>query len=248
LQNIDLLFQKAKESYQKNDFAIAEKLLNEYLETQENNAEAYFLLSNIYHMKGQIGKAIRGFKKVLQLDPAHTDASISLSVVLNDIGKYEEAKKIFDSANSNLVKKQEGLADPHINRKFAFKHFELAEMYFTYNRYEEALYEYNKASSLEPENVEYKIKIAKVYAKKGYSSKACEVLRQVKREYPGATKARIALGLIYYGIGNVIEAQTEWQAILQKEPDNQEAHMYLKLSRQAKETNLAPSQSQVHLS
>ena len=232
------LLEQAKELFNKNSLSKAQKLFEEVIESNPANPESYFYVGNIFHIKGQLGKAVKAFNKVLELDSNHTDAAISLSVILNDIGKYEEAKAIFDKANDQVKKESSGIQDPHINKKFSLKHYEIAEMYFSYNRYEEALFEYNKASNLDPENLEIRIKIAKVYSKKGYANKAVEVLRRLKSERPGYTPARVALGLLHYGAGNVLEAQTEWQSALAKDPANEELQMYLNLSKSATETAL----------
>lgn len=232
------LFNSALDHYKKNSLKKAQMLFEEIIEMNSTHSDAYFYLGNIFHMKGMLGKAIKALNKVLELDPEHTDAAISLSVILNDIGRYEEAQKVFERANEKVKNEKSGLEDPHINKKFASKHFELAEMYFTYNRYDEALFEYNKVSSLDTENLEVRIKIAKVYAKKGYISKAFEELKKLKAEYPGYIPCRVALGLLHYGKGNTIEAQTEWEVALRKDPSNQEIQMYLNLSHSATETNL----------
>ena len=202
----------------------------------------FFLLANVFHINGEIGKAIKAFSKVLSLNPEHTDAAISLSVLYNDIGQYEDARKVFEMANDRVKgkgKTANGITeDKHINKKFASKHYEIADLYLSYNRYDEALFEYNKVIALDPENLEAKIKIAKVYAKKGFIAKAIEELRVLKNEEPNYAPARIALGVIHYGNGNVLEAQTEWEKVLLKDPFQSEASMYLNLSRTATETNL----------
>jgi tetratricopeptide (TPR) repeat protein len=234
------LMKKAKESFQKNDLKTASLLLNEVIEQNPQSTEAFFYLANVFHLRGELGKAVKGFQRVLELDPHHTDAAISLSVIYNDIGKYEEAKAIFEKANNQVKNNQgQGLSDPHLNRKFSLKHYEIGEMYASYSRYEEALFEYNKAVNLDPDNLELRIKIAKTYTKKGFTSKAFEELKRLKNEHPGYMPARIALGLLYYGNGNIIEAQAEWQNALSRDPDHAEAQMYLNLSRGATETNLS---------
>jgi len=241
LENTKLneLFKKAKEAFQRNDLKTATLFFNEIVDNNPNSTEAYFYLANIFHMKGELGRAIKGFQRVLELDPHHTDASISLSVIYNDIGKYEEAKQIFDKANNQIKNsQQQGVSDPHLNKKFALKHYELAEMYISYGRSDEALFEYNKAVNLDPDNLEIRIKVAKAYTKKGFISKAFEELKKLKTEHPGYMPARIALGLLYYGNGNIIEAQAEWQSVLSREPNHQEANMYIKLSRSASETTV----------
>ena len=213
-------------------------MLEEVTNLNAKNSEAYFLMGNIFHIQGNLGKAVKAFNKVLEIDPNNTDASISLSVILNDIGRYEDAKQIFDKANEQVKNEPDGIKDPHVNRKFSQKHFELAELYLSYNRYEEALFEYNKVLTLDPSNLESRIKIAKVYSKKGYMAKAMEELRKLKSDNPSYIPARIAMGLLYFGQGNTVEAQNEWQQALMKEPENQELRMYLSLSKDASETVL----------
>ena len=241
MENVKLndLLKKAKDSFQKQDLKTASLFLNEVIEQNPQSTEAFFYLANVFHIRGELGKAIKGFQRVLELDPHHTDAAISLSVIFNDIGRYEEAKAIFEKANSQVKNNQgQGLADPHLNRKFSLKHYELAEMYASYGRADEALFEYNKAVLLDPDNLEIRIKIAKAYTKKGFISKAFDELKRLKNEQPGYMPARIALGLLYYGNGNIIEAQAEWQNVINREPSHPEALMYINLSRGATETTV----------
>lgn len=241
MENIKMsdLLKRAKEAFQKNDLKTSALFLNEIIENNPNATEAYFYLANVFHVRGELGKAIKAFQRVLELDPHHTDAAISLSVIYNDIGKYEEAKAIFEKANNQVKNTQtSGLTDPHLNKKFSLKHYEIAEMYASYGRCEEALFEYNKAATLDPDNLEIRIKIAKTYTKKGFTSKAFDELKRLKNEHPGYMPARIAMGLLFYGNGNIIEAQAEWQNVLSRDPQHPEATMYLQLSRSATETTI----------
>ena len=238
--NNEQLLKAAREYFDRQEYKKSQVVLNDIVESDDKNVDAFFLLANIFHINGEIGKAIKAFNKVLVLSPEHTDAAISLSVLYNDIGQYDEAKKVFETASERVKGKNRGaglLEDKHINKKFASKHFEIAEMYFSYNRYDEALFEYNKVISLDPEDLVSRIKIAKTYAKKGFISKAIEELRTLKNEEPNFAPARIALGVIHYGNGNVLEAQAEWEKVLLKDPFHSEASMYLNLSRTATETN-----------
>lgn len=234
------LIKKGKDCFNRAEYKKAELIFNEVVEIDKSDVDAFFYLGNIFHLKGEIGKSIQAFKKVLDLQPEHTDASISLSVLYNDIGKYDEGKKIFEVANERVKSKQVAgnIEDPHINKKFAQKHYDIAELYYSYNRFDEALFDYNKAIGLDPSNLEARIKIAKVYAKKGFIIKSFEVLRKLKNEHPNYEPARVALGILHYGNGNVIEAQTEWKKVLSQNPHNSEAAMYLNLSKTATETTL----------
>ena len=237
-------YRKAKELFEKREYKKAQILLSDIIETERDDKEllskVFFLMGNIFHIRGEVGKAIKAFNKCLSLDPSHTDASISLSVLYNDIGQYEEATRIFETANKRVKSGQseDFLEDGHINKKFAAKHFELAEMYFTYNRLDEALFEYTKVRNLDPSNHEVRIKIAKTYAKKGFVNKSFDELKSLALEEPNYAPARIALGVLYYGNGKILEAQAEWEKVLIKYPKNEEALMYLNLSRTATETTI----------
>ena len=218
-------------------------LLNDILESNEPNGEilgeCYFQLANIAHARGEIGKAIKAFRKAIELNPNHTDASVCLSVLYNDIGHYEDAKKIFQKTDQRVKNSPvEGIEDEHIKKKFSLKHYELAELYLSYNRTEEALFEYNKSIALDEKNLEARVKVAKVYAKKKFISKAFDELKRLKNEHPDYIPARIYLGVLYYGCGKVLEAQAEWQKILARVPGHPEAAMYLNLSQTASEVTL----------
>jgi tetratricopeptide (TPR) repeat protein len=240
--NNEQLLKTARECFEKLEYKKSQIVLNEIIESDDRNVDALFLLANIFHINGEIGKAVKAFNKVLSLNPEHTDAAISLSVLYNDIGQYEDAKKVFDTANERVKGKNKGgsglMEDKHINKKFASKHYEIADLYLSYNRYDEALFEFNKVVGLDPENLEARIKIAKVYAKKGFVAKAIEELRNLKNEEPNYAPARIALGVIHYGNGNVLEAQSEWEKVLMKDPFHAEASMYMNLSKTATETRI----------
>lgn len=241
VSNSEQLLKSAKDCFERQEYKKTQMILNEIIDSDDKNVEALFLMANIFHINGEIGKAIKAFTRVLNLSPEHTDAAISLSVLYNDIGQYEDAKKVFDTASERVKGKSKGhglIEDKHINKKFASKHYELADLYMSYNRYDEALFEFNKVVGLDSENLEARIKIAKVYAKKGFISKAIEELKNLKNEEPQYAPARIALGVIHYGNGNVIEAQTEWEKVLIKDPFHAEASMYMNLSKTATETRL----------
>lgn len=231
-------FDRAKKYYSEGKFSKSEEVLKAILKVYPKDSDSHFLMANIFHLQGKIGSAIKSFKIVLELNGDHTDAMIGLSVLYNDIGRYEEAKTYFERADKKVKTSDNGVVDNHINKKFSVMHFEIAEMYFSYGRYEESLSEYVKAKNLDPENLNIRVKIAKVYSKKKYFSKAIEELRLIKSENPNFLPARLALGLHYYSNGKIIEAQSEWRNIIHKDPDHKEARMYLKLSQSATEVSL----------
>ena len=235
------LLTEGKKYFSNKDYQRAQECFSKLLEHDDKNADAYYHLANLFHMKGELGKAIKAFNKVLTLDHNHTDAAISLSILYNDIGRYEDGKRVFNLTSERVKTTSSSsgqLEDTHLNKKFAQKHYEMAELYMSYDRYDEALFEYKKTITLAPELLEARVKMAKVYAKKGFVAKSFEELRKLKNEYPSYNPARMALGVLYYGNGNILEAQAEWNKVLSQDPFNADAQMYLNLSKMATETSL----------
>ena len=222
------------------EFSQAEKLIRERISRDSTNPDSFYWLGVMYYFQGQVGQTVENLKKALSLDPSHTDAAICLSVLFNDIGKYDDAKKIFEQANQSIVHKRSSGGDPRIDKKFAVKHLELADLYYRYRRYDEAIEEYGKAARLDPATLEIRIRRAKAYAKKGFLTRSIQELQQLKREQPHYSPARVQLGLLHYSQGNILDAELEWESVLSFEPENREALAYLKMGQKARGTTEAP--------
>ena len=218
---------------QKKSYQEASELIRQALLIEPDNADFYYLRGILHSYQGRLTDSIEDLKRSLQLDPRHTDSAVCLSVILNDIGRYDEAKKIFEQANQSVFLKQIG-DDAQIDRRFSVKHFELGDLYFRYRRFDEAIEEYNKAIQLEPKAVDIRIKRAKAYAKKGFITRAIQDLQQLKVERSTDLTVRIQLGLLHYSQGNVLDAELEWESVLEMDPVHREASAYLDLIKSAR--------------
>src|SRR6185312_8337434 len=165
----------AREYFRENKYSLAEPLLNQLILKNAKSAEVFHMLGTIYYDQGKFNKAIRAFRRALELEPTFTDASVGLSIILNDIGKYEEGKKVFEEAR-DLLNKQSANEDLYINEKFSHKHDELGEMYFHHTRYKEALEQYYNALSLSSRKPELTMKIVECFARLQEADKAVKEL------------------------------------------------------------------------
>lgn len=234
------LFQRAKKFYEEGQTQKAIQLLRKLHEDYPKNEDILYLLGNSFYFSGQVKSAQLAYKMVLEINPEHTDASIGLSILLNDTGRYDQAKTVFDTARLRVKRQNSTLGpqDKHIDKQLSLRHYELGETYLAYERYDEAIREFQKAIQLDENYYYARLKMAKAMAKKGFIAKAIEELKRLKNEHPDFQEARTALGILYFGQGHVIEAQTEWQKVLEKNPNNSEAQMYLNLSFSASETQI----------
>ena len=217
----------ARDAFRENRYTLAEPILNQLILKNAKSPEVFHMLGTIYYDQGKFNKAIRAFRRALELEPTFTDASVGLSIILNDIGKYEEGRQVFDEARE-LLARQTSQEDPYINEKFSIKHDELGEMYFHHARFKEALEQYYKALSLSNRKPELTMKIVESFLRLQEKDKALRELRGLVKEYPGFLSARVRLGRILYDAGDVGGAIEQWEATTHRDPNHSEAKRLLR--------------------
>lgn len=231
-------FQTAEDHFKENRYNEAEPILNQLVLKNTTRPEVFHMLGTIYYDQGKFNKAIRSFYRALEIEPGFTDASIGLSIILNDLGRYEEGQKIFDEARAMLAVKGKG-GDPHLNEKFAAKHDELGELYFRHHRFVEALEQFQKAQQLtNVRRPELAVSVSNCHIQLGNVAHAIRELRMVVREYAHYVPARLKLGKCHYDSHQIPEAIEQWEAVLQYEPKNPVALDYLRLAQTVQVTQL----------
>lgn len=227
----------ARENFISGNYKVAEPLLNQLILQSTRNAEVFHMLATIFYDKGQFNKAIKTFKRALEIDPGYTDASVGLSIILNDLGRYEEGKQIFEEAQK-LLDRKSGKMDTYVEEKLASKHEEIADIYFQYKCYNDALDQLFKAQKLTTRKAEISMRLAECFVKIGESDKAIKELKNIIKDFPQLTMARIKLGVIYYNLNNLAEATEQWESVLLRDPHHAEAIQYLKMANAAGITTL----------
>lgn len=226
------LLETAREHFREGNYTVTESLANQLLISDAKNPEVFHMLATIYYDQGKFNKAIRTFRRALEIDPTFTDASVGLSIILNDLGRYEEGKQVFLDAQAALAKKS-SVSDPYLQEKLASKHDELGEMYFQYKRFDEALEQYEKALSMSSRKPELRIKIAECYIRKGEGPRAARDLNRLTQEYPQFIPARLKLGLVHYNSKNIRAALEQWESVLLRDPEHPLALKYIQMARQS---------------
>lgn len=234
MANIDHreILEIAKQQFNDGNYKNAEVLLGQILLANSKVPDVYYMLGTIQYDKGKFQKAIEFFKKALELNPAFTDASIALSILYNDLGRYEDGKDVFNAAQKSLVEKSRA-ADPYMDEKLAKKHEELAQLYFSYHRYKDALEQYVKAHALTTRKPELSMKAIECLVALGSMRRAIKDLRLLIRDYPRFTPARLYLGKLLYNSSRIAEAVEQWEGVLIRDPNNAEASSFLKIAQHA---------------
>ncbi len=240
------LLEKAKEHFRESRYSAAEPILNQLILQNYKPPEIFHMLGTIYYDQGKFNKAIRSFRRALEIDPSFTDASVGLSIILNDLGRYEEGRKIFEEAQV-MLKKNSSQDDPYIKEKLALKHDELGELYFQYKMFSEALEQYTRARHLSQRRAELTMKVAECFLRTSEADKAIQELRDLVKEEPQFLNARIKLGQAFYEDGQVPEAIDQWEAVLQLDSHHPEAHRLLRQAQSIEVTMMMPEGRQPQL-
>lgn len=234
-----MTIEDAKKLLAQGHTAAAKDLLMDLDNGGQSTAELQYLLGTIFHRENRFAEAVDRFKRALQIDPHFTDAAISLSIVYNDTGHYQEGKQIFEQAEKAAFHKSP-LPTPSIvlAREISQKHLELGNLYRKLQRFDEAANEFLKASRVDPENLDARILLAKTHGQRGQMRQAQTELEKLVREHPDHAPARVHLALLYYALGNVVDAQIELHEAQLKEPSNEQVKMYINMTRQATESTI----------
>ena len=231
------LLDRARQFFINGDYRSSEVLLHQLLTVNNRIPEIFQILGTIYYDQNLFSKAIKHFQRAIDIDPSYTDASVGLSLILNDLGRYEEGKQVFNSAQKALEDAKKVSADPFIEDKLSRQHLQLGDIYFHHQRYNEALEQFHKAFGLN-QKPEIKLKVIDCYSKKGEIDKAIRELKIFVKEYPQNTKAQVWLGLLLYNTRRVADAVDQWEKVLFKDPKNDEAKKYIKQAQQHRDTEL----------
>lgn len=237
----DDMLRTAKEYFQSSDYSLAEPLLNQLILQNSKSPEIFHMLGTIYYDQGKFNKAIRAFRRALEIDPAYTDASVGLSIILNDLGRYEEGRKVFEEAKVMLAEKSSE-DDPYINEKLSIKHDELGELYFQYQRFNESLEQYFKALRLSTRKAELTMKVVECFLQLGENDRAIKHLRDLIKDYPDFLGARVRLGQVYYELGQVPESVEQWENVLRRDSSHGEAKRLLRQAQSVELTSISDHQ------
>jgi tetratricopeptide (TPR) repeat protein len=226
------LLQRGRDHFQSNQYDKAEKALAPLARDRIPFADLYAMLGSINYHKGALVDALGFFEEALRLNPAYTEAALNLAVTYNDLGKYDESKRVYQRMLSNR-KKSEGAGaasvDPFIRGKLANMHADVGAAYEQAGLHEEAAQEYRRALALCPGFVDIRIRLGISLRSSGNVGAAEREFSKAKKEHPNLMTPRLQLGMTHYTAGRRSDAAREWRDVLAMEPANKFAKLYLRL-------------------
>lgn len=223
------VIEQGKFFFKTENYRKAEELFNKVVGKKKEFADVYNYLGLIAHEKGNYDDAIAAFERALKINPHYTEALLNLSILYNDMGEYDKAKKLVARSKKDAQKGGTAI-DPFIRSKLANKHAEVGDWYRGVGAFPQAIEEYRKALGLEEGYVDIRTKMAVCQRETGNLKAALQELTRAAKENSHFIDAHIQLGVTHHALGKKAEARRVWTAASKKFPSNKTLKMYLRFT------------------
>ena len=215
--------EKAKDLFEKNLYSQAVTILKTLHAKGLGSANSYALLGASYHQQNEFKKAVRAYKRALELDPSHIECLMNLSLLRLDLGDYERGKLVYKRAYKAYFEKTQDKWEKYI----AEQHIQSGQAYFNKGYFHEALLEFLKASSKKSSVLSLDLLIIQCLWKLDRKREAVHQLLQIKRNHPLSVDVSLLLGEFYFQSRKIPQAVLEWERVLYMDPKNKKALKFL---------------------
>jgi len=220
------LVTQARERFQLLDYYGAIHLLEEVVSTGRSFADAHHLLGLSYSLAGQPEKALAQLDHALELNPHYIESMIPRALVLNELGREEEATAALRRASQLGGEPHHGFP-AHIAAKLANQHAVLAEAYVDAGGLTEAIAQYQAGLALGPTFHDLRYKLGRLLLEAGRALEAREQFEIIVRDRPGFADAAAMLGLACYLSGDGLAARQVWVECRERRPEDPRVEAYL---------------------
>jgi len=228
----ELLLVRARERFVVQDYYGAVHLLESVVDSGRAFADVHHLLGVSLSLLGQSDRALEELDRALEINPQYVEALIHQGLVLNELGRTDEAQDAFGRAAVHLSKPTAGLPTP-VAAQLANRHAELGDTYAGAGAVSRAIEQYQSALELGPEFHDLRYRMARLLLEAGRPLEAREALDEVVRARPNFVDAEAALGLAHYLSGDAGGAREVWEACLARRPENARVEAYLSMLARA---------------
>src|SRR2546422_6982804 len=222
------LVEQANERFQLQDYYGAIHLLEEVIATGRAFADAHHLLGLSYSLAGQPDKALEQLDRALALNPNYVEALIHRALVLNELGREEEANAVLRRARQVGSERRAGFHG-HIAAKLANQHAALGEAYLEAGGLNEAIAQYEAALALGPAFHDLRYKLGRLLLQAGRALHAHEQFPRIVRRRPPFLCAAAPLGRSCYPPGDGLAARAVWEELQARRPEDPRVEAYLAL-------------------
>ncbi|HEY6808806.1 MAG TPA: tetratricopeptide repeat protein [Gemmatimonadales bacterium] len=235
------LVDQARERFQLGDYYGTIHLLEDVVASGRAFADAHHLLGLAYSLAGQPEQALAALDRALELNPRYVEAIIHRALVLNELGREDEAQAALRKANATAGSgARQGFA-AHVAAKLANQHAALGEAYVEAGGLTEAIAQYQAALALGPGFHDLRYKLGRLLLDAGRALDAREEFQLIVRDRPNFVDAAAMLGLACYLAGDGLAARQVWLDCRERRPEDPRVEAYLGMLARGEGAEAAPA-------
>ena len=227
------LLSQAQERFALQDYFGCIHLLEDVIERGGAYADAHQLLGLALHMVGEPIRALDAFDKALTINPRYHEAHIHRGLVLNELGRSDEAAQAFEAASQSRGTPREGLP-AHQAAKLANQHAALGDAYAEAGAVMPAIEQYRQAMRLGPDFHDLRYRLAKLLLDSGRVREARDELTRIIDARPDSVEARATFGMACFASGDREKAEEVWAELEAENPDDIRVRAYRAMLRRGK--------------
>ena len=201
--------------FKKHDFENAEKWLLKAADMNDLDVFAFHHLGELYLKRNDIDKASEYFDKAVTISPRHVSRSIEFAKVMVQKGMKKKAQKVFEKAidlSGDTLLTQEAVAE------FCLKN----------GMYDYALKLMGSILSNVPTRSDIMFKMGIVNEKLGKHREALSYLIEAGKKEKSNIEIKMHIAKNYMAIDQMLRAEQSLKAVLEIDPENNEAKELLK--------------------
>lgn len=213
-------------AWERDDYLEALEVFNEVIREHPDFPDVHNRAGLCKAMLGNLEGALHGFERALELAPTYAEAHFNRGIVLNELGRHDEAEVAFRQAQA--LDTRDGTRFPsQVGNQIANAHAQLGDLYMLADSAREAAEQYRAALKVRPRFLDIREKLAEALLAADAAEEARKELERVLDEEPGFAQARLKLGVALQRLGDRDGAVREWRQVLRQRPDDRRVHAYL---------------------
>lgn len=217
---------RGRDAFERRNYAEALAIFREVLREHPDFADIRHLAGLCLGFLGQSEAALKEFDHALSLNSGYVEAHLNRAIILNELGRFEEARESFEAAG-RLGADVDGPFPPLISARLANAHAGLGDLYLEAGAPTAAAEQYRTALVMRPLFHDIRNKLAQALMQLGELEQAARELESALDGNGRFLAARLNLGLVYFRLGRTGEARQQWETCREQQPGNPQVRAYL---------------------
>lgn len=221
---------RGRRCYERGDFEGALAALQDFLASRSDFADVHYMVGTLLDQLGESRKAVESLGEALRLNPAYTEAMVALSSLYERLGDFDRSRALADQV-ARRAAPGAGALDPTTRGKLANLEAELGDVYRGVGELADAIEAYRRALDRCPTFHDIRHRLAITLREAGLPERALAEFERVRRGNPDFLDAAVQAGLTWYSMGRSEQAVELWREVLDRDPEREDARMYLRMLR-----------------